>query len=676
MPVTSDRFNSWSPAWSADGKWLWFLSDRELRTLVQGPWGTRQPDPFLTATAKIFGAALKKGLRSPFQPPDELHPEGQGREATTRTARTPKEKKKGEEKSKEAAEEEKPPKVEIDLDGLAERLVEVPVEAGNYDSLSANEDRLYWLESDPSFEEEPTSSLMTVAFGAGGEKPEVKTVAEEITDYQLSDDGKKLAVRKPKALYVFAAGDDAPDDLDSVKVDLAGWTFPIDPKEQWRQMFREAWRLERDYFYDPQDARRGLARHAGEVPAAVAAGDEPGRAQRSAGADGERAFGPAHLRPRRRPAQGGSRRRGGLAGSRAGARREGRRLPGGRDVYQLGSGPPRRGAAAGRSRRQGQDGRRRRSRSTACPCSPCRTPRLLLRNQAEQAGVAAGCTTARPATRATWWWSRSHRGRRTTCATPTGSSPAEKWWRRKGKSQIGYLHLRAMDSDDYTSWAMDFYPVFDRQGLILDLRNNRGGNIESWLLDKLQRKAWFWWQPRVGSPSPNMQYAFRGHLVVLVNESTSSDGEAFAEGVKRLGLGKVIGTRTWGGEIWLSSSNVLVDKGIATAAEFGVFGPEGTWLIEGHGVDPDVTVDNLPHATFLGERCPARRRHRLSSGGDQEKPRAAGQGAAVSEQVAAGAASSPLTCQGGSAWLMRSSLRTAVPGGWCRVGSDRLSRAC
>jgi len=62
----------------------------------------------------------------------------------------------------------------------------------------------------------------------------------------------------------------------------------------------------------------------------------------------------------------------------------------------------------------------------------------------------------------------------------------------------------------------------------------------------------------------------------------------------------VIGTRTWGGEIWLTSSNVLVDKGIATAAEFGVFGPEGSWLIEGHGVDPDVVVDNLPHATFQG----------------------------------------------------------------------------
>jgi tricorn protease len=71
--------------------------------------------------------------------------------------------------------------------------------------------------------------------------------------------------------------------------------------------------------------------------------------------------------------------------------------------------------------------------------------------------------------------------------------------------------------------------------------------------------------------------------------------------VRRLGLGKVIGTRTWGGEIWLSQSNVLVDRGIATAAETGVFGPDGDWLIEGHGVDPDIVVDNLPHETFNGK---------------------------------------------------------------------------
>ena len=97
-----------------------------------------------------------------------------------------------------------------------------------------------------------------------------------------------------------------------------------------------------------------------------------------------------------------------------------------------------------------------------------------------------------------------------------------------------------------------------------------------------------------------MPDAFRGHIAVLCDGVTASDGEAFAEGFRRFGMGKVIGTRTWGGEIWLSGSNRQADGGVATAAETGVYGPEGKWLIEGHGVDPDIMVENPPHATFLG----------------------------------------------------------------------------
>ena len=170
-----------------------------------------------------------------------------------------------------------------------------------------------------------------------------------------------------------------------------------------------------------------------------------------------------------------------------------------------------------------------------------------------------------------------------------------------GNQRIGYVHLRAMGQANIAEWAREFYPVHDRQALIIDVRNNRGGNIDSWILEKLLRQAWFYWKPRVGRPYWNMQYAFRGHMVVLCNERTASDGEAFAEGFRRLGLGKVIGTRTWGGEIWLSINNRLVDRGYASAAQTGVYGPEGKWLIEGHGVDPDIVVDNLPHATFSGQ---------------------------------------------------------------------------
>ncbi len=109
-----------------------------------------------------------------------------------------------------------------------------------------------------------------------------------------------------------------------------------------------------------------------------------------------------------------------------------------------------------------------------------------------------------------------------------------------------------------------------------------------------------YWQGRQGVPYGKMQGAFRGPVVVLCDEITASDGEAFAEGFRRLGLGKLIGMRTWGGEIWLSFSNYLADRGKSSAQEMGVYGLDGKWLIEGHGVDPDMVVDNLPHATFEG----------------------------------------------------------------------------
>ena len=150
---------------------------------------------------------------------------------------------------------------------------------------------------------------------------------------------------------------------------------------------------------------------------------------------------------------------------------------------------------------------------------------------------------------------------------------------------VGYVHLRAMGAPDMAQWQRDYFPVYDRDGLVIDLRGNRGGNIDPWILGKLLRRTWFWWQPRVGHPFANMPFAFRGKIVAIVNETTISDGEAFAEGFRRLGLGKVVGTRTWAARS--GSQDNSVDRGIATAAETGLYGPEGDWLTEGRGVEPD-----------------------------------------------------------------------------------------
>ena len=192
------------------------------------------------------------------------------------------------------------------------------------------------------------------------------------------------------------------------------------------------------------------------------------------------------------------------------------------------------------------------------------------------------------------------RRRRQPALRRLGVHPADRPSRKRARPHR--LRAPARDGVRTTSRSgqREFYPVFNRDGLIIDVRHNSGGNIDSWLLGSCCARR--------GSTGSRASAARPGTCSTRsaatsscwCDEDTASDGEAFAEGFRRLGLGKVIGTRTWGGEIWLSPSNVLVDRGIATAAETGVFGPEGDWLIEGHGVDPDIVVDNLPHATFGG----------------------------------------------------------------------------
>src|SRR5690606_9208707 len=146
----------------------------------------------------------------------------------------------------------------------------------------------------------------------------------------------------------------------------------------------------------------------------------------------------------------------------------------------------------------------------------------------------------------------------------------------------------------------EFYAQIGREGLVIDVRRNRGGNIDSWIIEKLMRRVWEFWQPPLGTPETNMQQTFRGHLVVLADAFTYSDGETFTAGVKALKLCPVIGQHTAGAVIWLSDRNRLSDNGLARVAETGQFDVNGRWLIEGRGVAPDIEVENLPFASGSG----------------------------------------------------------------------------
>ncbi|MBP1612480.1 MAG: hypothetical protein H6Q01_1143 [Acidobacteria bacterium] len=466
---------------------------------------------------------------------------------------------------------------------------------GNIRSLFVTEKALFWLSSATGERDKADLQALEIT----NEKPEVKTVLAGLRWAEPSGDGKRILARKEDALYVFDAAAAPVADLDKKKVDLSAFTLSVDPREEWRQMFNEAWRLERDYFYDRAmhgvDWNAMKARYlplVDRVRSRVELSDL--LAQMVSEVEALHTF-----------VYGGDMRKGDGEPAPAflGARLARSTERGGLVVESVYRSDPDRPELASPLARPGVDvkpgdvilaidGVATLSAPDPGALLRAKAGRQVLLSVQPAAGGAPREVIVQPLTPEDDADRRYHEWEYTRRLKTDEASGGT----------IGYVHLRAMGGDDYSAWARDYYPVFTRQGLVIDVRANRGGNIDSWILSRLLRRAWFYWNQRVGrAPSWNMHYAFRGHLVVLVDQNTASDGEAFAEGFRRLGLGPVLGTRTWGGEIWLSSSNVLVDRGIATAAEFGVFGPEGSWLIEGHGVEPDIVVDNLPRATWDGE---------------------------------------------------------------------------
>ncbi len=572
VTVTSDRVNSRSIAWDPKGEFLYFLSDRNLQTLVGAPWGSRQPEPYFDHAFEIYEVALRAaGSRSRFLPDNELIAKRDGPAEAARRGR------------------DSTVRVQIDTAGLMRRVRKVPVPAGNYAGLAVNGEALFWLArgSGPS----PDTDLMAVRIG-NDSKP--VAVVDDVRSVELSMDGKKLLVRKGNALHVIDAKQAKVANLAESRVDLSGWSFPIDVRDDWRQIFVDAWRLERDYFYDPGmhgvDWNGVLAKHLPLVDRVTTRDELSDLIGWMVG----------ELSALHTSVRGGDLRRGpdNVQVASLGARlirdpaRNGYRID---HIYQADPDYPDTWSPLADPDLGIEPGDVITAVNGAATLDAPDIGALLRNQEGKQVLLTIGSGT----------------GTRDVIVEPMTNEASLRYtdWevtrRRQTDSAsdnaIGYVHLRAMGGNDINQWYREFYPVFNRQGLIIDVRQNRGGNIDAFILEKLMRKAWMYWKTRVGDPYWNLHYAFRGHMVVLVDQETASDGEAFADGFRRLGLGPVIGSRTWGGEIWLSSVNTLSDGGLARAPMNGVYGPEGQWLIEQEGVIPDIEVENLPHATFRGK---------------------------------------------------------------------------
>jgi tricorn protease len=581
--LSSDKYESGSPAFSPDGRWLYFLSDRSFK--VGGnpsPWGDRNMGPSFERRTRIYALALQAGNRFPFAAPDELS----GPVAADKSG-----------DGKDSGKEGKDAKAKlpsIEWAGLASRLFEVPLPASDYENLALDAQRLYFLDKS-----EDSRALKTLKIGFAHEyKPEV--FAPKVSNFALDAKGKKLLFLRPAGanieMYVVDAGAKAPAELAPNALRLGDWALRVEPREEWRQMFNDAWRLHRDHFYDP--ALRGIDWRAtkkkyeallSRVNDRNELDDLLGQMNAELAALHSQII-PGDVRPAREvaaPAGLGAVLESGDQGWRvAHIYRTEAELPNERSPLE----------APGVDVREGDWILSVNSRSTR----GVRDIAELLAHQAGQQVLLEVKRGGEPV--------------RKLVVTPV--SAAQQTTLRYGDWEIarreivdkisggrfGYLHLRAMGAGDIASFAREFYAQFDREGLIIDVRRNNGGNIDSWIIEKLLRRAWAFWSPRGAQPYTNMQQTFRGRLVVLTDALTYSDGETFSAGIKALGLGPLIGTRTAGAGVWLSDSTGLVDNGRARVAEHAQFLVEGgKWAVEGVGVVPDIEVDNLPHASYQGQ---------------------------------------------------------------------------
>ncbi|GGP43267.1 S41 family peptidase [Shewanella saliphila] len=569
--LTTDKYESFSPSFSHDGKWLYFLSNREFKANPGSPWGDRNMGPIFDKRTQIFALALDPKATFPFAKPTEL--------TANKSAKTADKK-----------DQDSPAKTKVDWDGLNQRLWQVPVDAGNYSSLTATKDKLYLLDG-----HQGKSELKLVKFDV--QQPKAETFSDDVGQYALAKDGRKLMLRKksdPKNIMIVDAGDKLPSDVSKAKVSTEQWQLSISPQQEWQQIFEDAWLMHRDSFFDPK--MRGVDWQAAKAkyqPLVDRLTDRNELNDIFVQMMGE-------LNSLHSQVRGGDidkntdAAKAAALGARLTQTDKGVVIS---HIYQTDNELPLSGSPLARIEVDAQEGDVIRAINGKKVDSVADVTQLL-RNQGDKQ-VLIGLQRGKTALN--------------TVVTPHDIRTDAKlryldWVEHNGakvakasKGNIGYLHLYAMGSGDIESFAREFYTNYDKDGLIIDVRRNRGGNIDSWIIEKLLRRAWAFWQPTHGSTNANMQQTFRGHLVVLADQMTYSDGETFSAGIRALNIAPIIGKQTAGAGVWLSGRNSVTDKGMARVAEYPQYAIDGRWIVEGHGVEPDIEVDNLPYATFSGK---------------------------------------------------------------------------
>ena len=565
--VTSGYYDDVQPVFDPDGKYLFFLTNRTFKPIYSD-----MDNSFVYPNAtNIAAVSLDKDTLSPLAPKNDAVQIKKDDEKKKEDSGKKKEEDKKEEKSKETS---------ITLEGFEGRIVILPPDAGNYTNLQAVKGKVIYLRIPPSGSQDKNKAVVYYDL----DKREEKTITPDAGNFALSADGKKLVVSKNGSFFVI---DIAPEQKLEKPMPVDQMEMTVVPREEWKQIFNDAWRFERDFFYDPNmhdvnwnamKERYGkLIDYAitrwdvnyviGELIAELnsshtyrGGGDEekaPSRPVGYLGIDWQLNNGAYQIKKIIEGAQWDNEVRSPLDASGVDAK-EG-------DYILAVNGVPMDITKDPWASFEGLAGK---------------TVELTINSKPVMEGShKVVVETLKDETRLrNLAWIEANR----------------EYVDKKTDGKIGYIYVPDTGINGQTELERQFNAQFDKEGLIIDERFNNGGQIPDRFIELLNRKPLAFFAVRDGVNWQWPPVANFGPKVMLINGWSGSGGDAFPDFFRKAGIGPLIGTRTWGGLIGISGSPSLIDGGYLTVPTFRQYNPDGTWFAEGHGVDPDIKVVDDP----------------------------------------------------------------------------------
>lgn len=613
--VTSGDFLDFAPCFDPDGRYLYFLSMRAydpVYDMVQFGLGfprsvrpylitlrADEPSPFLPILRPLGAAkAAPAAAKNPWEMPDAIrraHDEAQKRKKAKR-----------------------PAPVEIDFDGIEQRILAFPIPEGRYQSIDAIPGKAFFL-ADPI---EGTLGQHWAALEPAAKSAlevydlrELKhsTFISGVTDFKISRDQKTLVYRSKYRLRAVLANTEPgklPTDESAGRasgwLDLSRVRCSIEPGLEWRQMYAEAWRLQRDQFWVPDmshvDWVGVYARYlplVDRVATRSELSDLIWEMQGELGTSHCYEFGGDYQRPPNYPI--------GFLGAEfefdaAGGVWKVAAISQGDPWDSMRSSPL---ASPGTRIRPGTVIHAINGRAIGRETSP-------LQALVNLAGQEVWLTISDPHTD-TGRRSRTRAAREKTRTVTVRTLNQEfglryrdwvernrRWVHEHSAGRIGYLHIPNMGPQGYSEFHRYFLAEIDRDALIVDVRNNGGGHVSPLLLEKLLRRRVGWDVSRYQAPEPYPSEAPKGPMVALTDEQAGSDGDIFSHAWKLYRLGPLIGKRTWGGVIGIWPRHRLVDGSLTSQPEFSFWFQDVGWAIENYGTEPDIEVDYRPQDYAAG----------------------------------------------------------------------------